>query len=445
MNDKDKAIQMLRYHFAHIAHGLSPYVRSYESYQNESISERAYLFSSIDQKYKSIDNTKYRFSFKLVNYIICQNPSASNFIEKSKINDNTYNIYSALDNLTEWNYNRTMDHKNNKIKLRKYDVAVAFTNYISGLVLGLAHVGSACKTTGITVVGHRGQQNTIVTATHEIGHILGAFHDEDRNDCPKDDIYIMSPVYQPYAKNHYETFSPCARNYFEEYASKLDDKGENCMLKSDMNDQHEDLDQYLNDLPGTKYSPNVQCMMLFGDNFKYCPPSNKNYAKICSEFYCWDPVKQRCVSQGGAAMPGTSCGDKMWCINYQCVKDPRAPAAQDSCLFGDSPVTIDMNYDPFTCADVAGNPQRYCTRQFVRDDCCNACSGFKEETIEPTQASTTQRPTTTTQPPSSNECVADARPDWCSELITPYHKRLNCKNYAVPCCKTCEDYLWFRK
>lgn len=50
---------------------------------------------------------------------------------------------------------------------------------------------------------------------HEIGHSLGALHDEDDNPCLKKDHYIMSPSLDFPDMANMQLFSSCSIQYFK--------------------------------------------------------------------------------------------------------------------------------------------------------------------------------------------------------------------------------------
>ncbi|ESN91184.1 hypothetical protein HELRODRAFT_194516 [Helobdella robusta] len=416
-NNKDETIQMLRHYFAHIAYGVTR--------------------GDIHQKYQSIDTTQYRYSVKLVGYYICETPSAASFVEESRLDATRFNIHDALSKFARWNYDRMLSKT-----LPKYDLAVTFTCYDSGSVLGLAYVGTSCTTSGVGVVRNAGHQDTVLTAAHEMGHILGASHDEERNPCPGRDLYIMSAQYDLYHKNNHHTFSSCSRDFFQNYAYKLDSNRQNCMLSSDTGSKREDLTEHVRILPGTKYSLNVQCQMVFDLSVTSCIPEGPSN---CGNLFCSDPNRGgSCMDSARKVLPGTPCGNKMWCLNGKCVSNSIKPDPIDSQATTRRPNANPPSQPPkSTCTqDVhvqwcstalkdEASRKAYCQNYML--ECCKTCAPY----VSGPNGNTNQP----SQPPKSS-CTQDLQAQWCSTaLYDEYTKKTYCTDYKEVCCKTCAPYI----
>ncbi|ESO11413.1 hypothetical protein HELRODRAFT_194811 [Helobdella robusta] len=394
-NNKDKAIESIRYHFATIAQG-------------------------IDRVYQGNDGMKYKYSVKMVGYYICQTPSDSDFIERYKTRETEFNIDAALLQLSKWNGER-LESKQSNVVLPKFDLAIVFTSYSSGLMRGLAYPKAACTTGGVGIVRNLGQLTTTFTAAHEIGHILGAGHDGYQNTCFRKDNYLMSGSSDTYDRNNYTQFSPCSKKELDDYVTQLDSEKRNCMLKTDLNDKHEDIEVPASYLPGTIHSPDAQCHLMYGNSkYKFCNPTDGNYSSICSKFTCYDNEKQFCSYDGGKAMPGTPCGDKMWCIGDKCVSDDKASEKKDPCMFGDFTGEFKANDGRlYSCKNFQSN-LKGCNIPGVRSFCCKTC------------------PNT-----ASGVCASDPQHEWCQRnLRNESDKQRLCPEYAAEmCCNTCYKYL----
>ncbi|ESN97751.1 hypothetical protein HELRODRAFT_177813 [Helobdella robusta] len=322
-NNKDKTIDMLRYHFAHLADG-------------------------VDQKYRTIDDRQHTYSIKLIGFYIADTPNKVPFIENNKINDETLNMNAALESLLIWVKDnvKTSDNPNKIIPV--FDMAVLFTSYeTNNFINGIAYRGTVCSTRAAAVVK---------------------------------DYYIMTAVYEAYAKNNnYHTFSPCTRFNFENHTKYLDQTGQNCMSKSNMSRKAEDTSGYLKEAMGLKYSPDFHCEMRLGKGHKFCTPGVSGHADMCREVYCFDPQTKGCAPIG-PAFAGSSCGDKMWCMDKKCVQDDRAPAVTDAknnldpCIYGDAPNLFHESDYSYTCEEVALDKRKWCP--IAKNNCCKTCKGF---------------------------------------------------------------------
>ncbi|KAK3802214.1 hypothetical protein RRG08_004504 [Elysia crispata] len=115
-----------------------------------------------------------------------------------------------------------------------YDHAMILTNHAmkgNTRVNGVALTAATCRKDGTSRVRARLDYNTVITAAHEIGHSLGASHDNNKKKpCLKG--YIMSPGPWVGSRNRFY-FSECSAGSIRWYVSKrLGAGSRNCLLKT---------------------------------------------------------------------------------------------------------------------------------------------------------------------------------------------------------------------
>ena len=91
---------------------------------------------------------------------------------------------------------------------------LAFVHLFTGLsttddAIGLAYSGAACRTDGYDVSMSRPFRFPVVLTAHEIGHNLGAIHDDDTTDCA--DIHNQL-MFSEITSNTLQEFSSCSTN-----------------------------------------------------------------------------------------------------------------------------------------------------------------------------------------------------------------------------------------
>ncbi|ESO11199.1 hypothetical protein HELRODRAFT_183440 [Helobdella robusta] len=296
-----------------------------------------------------------------------------------------------------------------------------------------------------------------------VSNSLGSPHDEEEgNTCPARYRYIMTARYNSFGRNNHHTFSSCSREYFQNYAHKLDSIGQNCMLKSRTNSNNEDLMKHVNVLPRTKYSLDIQCQMLYGPNVISCLPkgSTNSSENSCKKFYC-DLRNDGCTAARSNVLPGTPCGDKMWCLNERCVSNSIKPDFKEN----------ETTRKPDNSAPDSQLPKNWCIQDMyaqlcvniLKDeksrkekcneflyDCCKTCAPYVSGTDS---RATSGRPDTSvpnknTNPPwqaPKEACTQDKHAQWCNEsLKTENTRKAYCKDYINSCCKTCAPYVSVR-
>ncbi|XP_045162891.2 A disintegrin and metalloproteinase with thrombospondin motifs 20-like [Mercenaria mercenaria] len=125
-----------------------------------------------------------------------------------------------------------------------------------------------------------------------------------------------------------------------------------------------------------------QCQQRFGDKSYMCRYSsmyrNATYSKLCRELLCTRPNNAN-YCNGMKAYDKTTCGNKMWCMNGQCVHNKQAPAVHDaSCIPGDRVGVVHENQ---TCQEIVKNSPRKCLETNVKRLCCRSCEDVNVKAV----------------------------------------------------------------
>ncbi|KAK0073476.1 hypothetical protein PV326_013373, partial [Microctonus aethiopoides] len=180
-------------------------------------------------------------------------------------------------------------------------------------VAGLADIAVACDPARSVAVVEDLGLNTGVIITHEVGHLLGCFHDQiDINGCPSKDldgtVFIMAPT----SKTYTVRWSPCSRLLITKFLnSPLGD----CLINDPTN--RPTNYQYPNMLPGAMYDSDFQCYMLTPTSVT-CDSSGKLWCRV---------GMRQCFSDDLPPADGTRCGPNQWCIKKRCVQMGSRPSA----------------------------------------------------------------------------------------------------------------------
>ncbi|XP_059845640.1 A disintegrin and metalloproteinase with thrombospondin motifs 12-like [Hypanus sabinus] len=204
-----------------------------------------------------------------------------------------------------------------------HDVAVLLTrkDLCAGMnhpceTLGLSHVSGMCQPHRSCNINEDSGLPVAFTIAHEIGHSFGIQHDGQGNDCEPMDThhFIMSRQLQ-YDQSPL-IWSPCSKDYITRFL----DRGWGFCL----NDRPTKPELMVPTIaPGVLYDVHHQCQLQYGPNSTFCEEMDN----ICQTLWC--SVNGTCRSKLDAAADGTSCGEKKWCFNSECVAVGNRPEAVD--------------------------------------------------------------------------------------------------------------------
>ncbi|KAK7091780.1 A disintegrin and metalloproteinase with thrombospondin motifs 12-like [Littorina saxatilis] len=217
--------------------------------------------------------------------------------------------------------------------------------------VGITYQTGVCSQNKQGVMEEQGDEMISVTMAHEIGHTLGAVHDQQQNQCP-DQFFVMGPASgapdtRALAPNPW-AFSSCSQTEMRIFLSS----GFTNCLRSRQTTPGTELDlAALTVVPlGQQYNADRQCRQAFGPGSVFCrarynDPVNFNFGDMCYKMWCSEPGINIC--RGTLPFFGTSCGDRRWCDQGRCVVAATAPpAVSPTCPQGDDPTA---NCSPASC------------------------------------------------------------------------------------------------
>ncbi|XP_060085240.1 uncharacterized protein LOC132564605 [Ylistrum balloti] len=343
----------------------------------------AFVFNRTNERYEGIEDSDVKIKLEFGGLIIAKNATAAYWTEgrrEEPVEGSLRDMVDASEVLEDFHgwVNDTI--------LPPFDHIVLFTGYNltyggTAYYKGLSFPDSICTFSPISVVEDTYDTRTVGFFGQEIGRSLGARLDLDGNFCLSTNLNMMTPRFrfppdEARARNLWE-FSPCSISYFKEFIGELET---NCLQDSYGNQYPENLDEYLQELPGDTYGADQQCRLTNGQNSYVCREFIMDYSTICRGMPCFVPETGSCALLLPA--DGTICGNNSKCHRGVCEEDLTAGTAvgncitlffpRGNCVFGDQPVL------PFgrTCGEIDLEPYS-CYQQSLERACCAKCNSFR--------------------------------------------------------------------
>lgn len=289
-----------------------------------------FLTISLQRKWPHID-------LKIREIGVFRDASAQPFIEENRIRSGSrlFSLYDAMDSLQRWlvkyetvlplhdaaflqtgNDACRMTSQTRRFKDSRY-TSDEDEEEIDGCVAGtagVAYVRGAClsapyfrKLAYNFGIGEASTSfNGVIIAAHEVGHLLGAYHDgeAEARTCASNSGYIMS--YSREDAYKFSRFSPCSIQSFQNFLNM----DRSACLRQRVSTE---IMQFPTSFPGTYMSINEQCRRFTGG-----PPCEIG-PKQCEHLCCDDAKGQWRYTRSEPAVDGTTCGKGNVCLNGQCI------------------------------------------------------------------------------------------------------------------------------
>ncbi|KAK6644052.1 hypothetical protein RUM43_000317 [Polyplax serrata] len=192
-------------------------------------------------------------------------------------------------------------------------VDVCYSPSSCGL-LGLSTIGKACDAKESAVLCEDSGLRLGFVIAHEIGHLLGASHDEVSSNGTS--VSAATTVMHPQVSLNSQLWSSSSQSYIKAF---LRSGMGNCLL-----DEPEDHNFNTQDLlPGVMYDANFQCKHLIVSNARECDRGSS-----CDSLNCYVPG-YACILTHSPPADGTRCGEDMWCHEGKCIGLGQRPGAVD--------------------------------------------------------------------------------------------------------------------
>uniref|UniRef100_A0A1B6E382 Peptidase M12B domain-containing protein n=2 Tax=Clastoptera arizonana TaxID=38151 RepID=A0A1B6E382_9HEMI len=292
-----------------------------------------------------------------------------------QLDSDIYSPTELLENFCSWQaaINPSQDSHPNH-----HDMAILITRLeqCEGQVLGVAYMASMCRPDKSCIICVDEGLLLANILTHQLGHSLGAEHDEGQNNgCPDLEPDGTSYHMGPTIRQSSSEWSVCSREAIIQFVRT---HASSCLL--DRPTTH-DFDFPLM-LPGQIYSAAQQCKLNFHLMATPC-----EVGLFCEKLFC-QVSPTECVTKGDPPADGTFCATDMWCFKQNCVSIGRRPGV----INGEWGKWSEWSQCTRTCGGgvessfrVCNNPKpskggRYCIGKRMRHRMCftNPCQGFTQ-------------------------------------------------------------------
>ncbi|XP_043470540.1 disintegrin and metalloproteinase domain-containing protein 7-like [Leptopilina heterotoma] len=258
-------------------------------------------WNTVDLYFRELENPLIRLS--IAGIVVCEDP-----IQPM---DEFFIGVSALDR-----YSNFMFTQNYFQFPRNYDIAVLLVNPEKPQSYeGIAYIGGICrkdkeKITSSAIIRDDGISFNIQLAVHELGHLLGTNHDDNKSlskqqmeKCTFKKGFLMS--YHRFGNNQFN-FSPCSK---ENISLTLSSKQAKCVQNNPALDRTDD--QMLATFSGQYMSADEQCISREFERALVSP-------RICQHLECHTQNDTHVL--WFAALEGTPCDFESVCLMGSCVK-----------------------------------------------------------------------------------------------------------------------------
>ncbi|GBM70768.1 A disintegrin and metalloproteinase with thrombospondin motifs 6 [Araneus ventricosus] len=351
----------------------------YDSYAVHEFSEtktRNYLASflnGVDLRFKTLSNP--RVTLLLNGIIIAKTRDVTPYLENNRKLLRSFDAHSALNDMAKhmFSVRRRLPAHDLALLLTKLDIcSLDKTNgRCSPTTEGIAYVGGACqvdernrRTEKVGIVEDNGGFSGILSAAHEIAHLLGAKHDGSSPSpflggpgaagCSSQGGYIMS--LKKFGSRRFQ-WSRCTIEQFRHFLST---PRASCLFNHPGGNRLGD-----SKWPGQLLSLDEQCKRDGGTG------ACQRDSRVCSQLHCYSATGHCYASRPAAE--GSPCGQDRICRNGDCVASASSTLAGNS--FNSRTACRDDSsklMGGLTCRQYLQKYSFACKSSFATENCCHS-------------------------------------------------------------------------